>query len=62
MVLAYLILAVLSSLQRAAVEAEILAARECRWILSRWESFGEDVRLLTRRWDELADAPPAHDA
>lgn len=46
-----------ASLQRLAVEMEILDQREVRYVLTRPEDFETDLNLLRRRYLELADAP-----
>ena len=45
-----------------AVELEILDPREVRYILARAEDFAADLKLLRRRYHELATAPMADDA
>jgi hypothetical protein len=50
------------TMQALGVELEILDQRELRYVLARPEDVQSDVRLLRRRWAELADAPPLHDA
>lgn len=50
------------TMQALAVQWEILDPREVRYILSRPEDFNTDQRLLRRRYQELCDAPPLHDA
>jgi hypothetical protein len=49
------------TLQAVAVQWEILDPREVRYVLTRNEDFGSDLRLLRRRYIDLADAPPVHD-
>jgi hypothetical protein len=49
------------TLQTLAVEWEILDAREVRYVLTRPEDFAADIKLLRRRWNDLADAPRLHD-
>ena len=49
------------TLQELAVHWEILDPREMRYVLTRPEDFGSDLKLLRRRHHELADAPPLHD-
>lgn len=51
-----------SSLQRLAVEMEILDPREVRYVLSRPEDFETDLNLLRRRYQEAVDAPPLSDS
>jgi hypothetical protein len=45
------------ALQTLALQWEILDPREVRYVLTRAEDFGTDVRLLQRRYRELAEAP-----
>jgi hypothetical protein len=49
------------TLQAVAISWEILDAREVRYVLTRPEDFGADLKLLRRRYQELADAPPLCD-
>src|SRR5262249_36039264 len=49
------------ALQGLAVEWEILDPREVRYVLTRPEDFGSDLKLLRRRSQDLADAPPLGD-
>jgi hypothetical protein len=49
------------ALQGLAVEWEILDPREVRYVLTRPEDFGSDLKLLRRRFHDLADAPPLTD-
>jgi hypothetical protein len=49
------------SLQALAVSWEVLDTRETRYVLARPEDFPADLKLLRRRYRELADAPPLHD-
>ena len=49
------------TLQNLAVEWEILDKREVRYVLTRPEDFASDLKLLRRRYHELADAPPLSD-
>ena len=49
------------ALQRLAIHYEILDPREVRYVLTRTDDFPSDLRLLRRRYDDLADAPPLHD-
>jgi hypothetical protein len=44
-----------------ALHWEILDPREVRYVLTRPEDFEADLRLLQRRYHELADAPPVID-
>jgi hypothetical protein len=50
------------ALQTVAIELEIMDPREARWVLTRPEDFQADVRMLRRRYQELADAPLVVDA
>src|SRR5438046_8380107 len=50
------------TLQALAIHWEILDAREVRYVLTRGEDFAADLKLLRRRWHDLKDAPPLHDA
>jgi len=45
------------TLQSLAVQWEILDPREMRYVLIRFEDFSADLRLLRRRYEELATAP-----
>lgn len=49
------------TLQALAVEWEILDPREVRYVMARPEDFAADLKLLRRRYHELADAPPLLD-
>ena len=49
------------ALQALAVSREVLDPREMRYVLTRQEDFGADLKLLRRRYRELADAPPLED-
>jgi len=49
-------------LRSLAVEWEILDPREVRYILARPEDFAADVKLLRRRYQELALAPGVNDS
>jgi hypothetical protein len=53
--------AVRPTLQAVAVSWEVLDPRETRYVLARPEDFPADLKLLRRRYRELADAPPLHD-
>jgi hypothetical protein len=53
--------AVRPTLQSLAVNWEVLDPREMRYVLTRQEDFSSDVKLLRRRYRELADAPPLQD-
>ena len=50
------------ALTDVAVRAEVLDARETRYVLTRPEDFAADLNLLRRRARDLAGAPPADDA
>ncbi len=47
--------------QALAVCWEVLDTRETKYVLNRQEDFATDLKLLRRRYDDLADAPPLHD-
>jgi hypothetical protein len=49
------------TLQQLAIQWEILDPREVRYVLTRSEDFNSDLKLLRRRYLELADAPPLSD-
>jgi hypothetical protein len=49
------------SLQSTAIQWEILDPREVRYVLARPQDFCSDVKLLARRYRDLADAPSLHD-
>jgi len=49
------------TLQSLAIQWEILDPREVRYVLTRPEDFGSDLKLLRRRYQELAVAPPLCD-
>src|SRR5579871_1573208 len=49
------------TLQALAVSREVLDPREVRYVLTRPEDFPADLKLLRRRYRELADAPPLDD-
>ena len=49
------------AVQRLALQWEILDAREVRYVLTRPEDFTADLKLLQRRYHELANAPPVSD-
>jgi hypothetical protein len=49
------------ALQTLAISWEILDPREVRYVLMRSDDFAGDLKLLRRRYQELADAPPLHD-
>ena len=48
-------------LQKVALQWEILDDREKRYVLTRPEDFTADLKLLQRRYHELANAPPVSD-
>jgi hypothetical protein len=50
------------AVQRLALKWEILDPLETRYVLTRPEDFVRDLKLLQRRYHELANAPPLHDA
>ena len=49
------------AVQRLALQWEILDPREVRYVLTRPEDFQADLKLLQRRYHELANAPPVSD-
>src|SRR6266851_6376773 len=49
------------TVQAVAVQWEILDPREVRYVLTRNEDFASDMKLLRRRYADLADAPYVHD-
>jgi hypothetical protein len=49
------------TLQTLAIGWEVLDPREVRYVLMRSDDFTGDLKLLRRRYQELADAPPLHD-
>ena len=49
------------TLQTLAISWEVLDQREVRYVLTRPEDFGADLKLLRRRHQELIDAPPLCD-
>lgn len=49
------------TLQALAVVLEVLDPREMRYVLTRQEDFASDLKLLRRRYRDLADAPPLCD-
>jgi len=49
------------TVQALAINWEILDPREVRYVLMRSDDFSGDLKLLRRRYQELADAPPLHD-
>jgi hypothetical protein len=50
------------TLRDLAISWEILDSREVRYVLTRQEDFGADLKLLRRRYQDLFDAPPLSDA
>ena len=50
------------ALQAVAVGWEILDPREVRYVLTRPEDFAADLKLLRRRYHDLADAPRIQDS
>lgn len=51
-----------ASVQKLAIDWEILDPRETRYILARPDEFGIDVNLLRRRYLDLKDVPRLADA
>ena len=49
------------AVQQLALKWEILDPREVRYVLTRPEDFAADLKLLQRRYHELANAPPVAD-
>ena len=49
------------AVQQLALKWEILDPREVRYVLTRPEDFAADLKLLQRRYHELANAPPVGD-
>ena len=49
------------TMQAVATSWEILDPREVRYVLAREEDFQADLKLLRRRYQDLADAPPLAD-
>lgn len=49
------------AVRELALSAELLDPREVRYVLTRSEDFDSDLKLLRRRYHELADAPPLCD-
>ena len=49
------------AVQQLALKWEILDPREVRYVLARPEDFAADLKLLQRRYHELANAPPVSD-
>jgi hypothetical protein len=50
------------AVQQLALKWEILDPREVKYVLTRPEDFGPDLKLLQRRYHELANAPPVGDS
>jgi len=50
------------AVQSLALRWELLDAREARYVLARPEDFAADLKLLQRRYRDLAHAPPLADA
>lgn len=50
-----------STVQSVALSWEIMDPREVRFVLTRLEDYEGDVKLLQRRYEDLADAPPLYD-
>jgi hypothetical protein len=49
------------AVQKLALQWEILDPREVKYVLTRPEDFTADLKLLQRRYHELANAPPVSD-
>lgn len=49
------------ALQGLALKWELLDPREARYVLARPEDFAADLKMLQRRYQDLAKAPPLHD-
>ena len=49
------------AVQKLALKWEILDPREVRYVMARPEDFSADLKLLQRRYHELANAPPVDD-
>jgi hypothetical protein len=49
------------TLQKLAVQWEILDPREVRYVLTRADDFAADLKLLRRRYRDLSDAPALSD-
>jgi len=49
------------AVQKLAVQWEILDPREVRYVMARPEDFSADLKLLQRRYHDLANAPPVGD-
>ena len=54
--------AVCPTLQQLAIQLEILDPREVKYILNRSEDYVSDLKLLRRRYQDLAEAPYAQDS
>lgn len=52
----------LASMQAVALRLEVMDPREQRHLFARPEDFAADLRVVRRRYDTLADAPPLSDA
>jgi hypothetical protein len=50
------------TLQKVAVQWEILDPREVRYVLAHHDDLGSDLKLLRRRYRDLADAPAVCDS
>jgi hypothetical protein len=50
------------AIQKLALTWEILDPREVRYVLARPEDFAADLKMLQRRYIDLAGAPPLHDS
>lgn len=50
------------TLKQVALLWEIMSPREASYLLVRKEDFANDLGILRRRYQELADAPPVNDA
>jgi hypothetical protein len=53
--------AVREPLRELAIQWEVLDPREAPFMLARKEEFRDDLGMLQRRYQELADAPSVHD-
>jgi hypothetical protein len=49
------------TLQALALSWEVLDERECSYVLTRPEDLASDLKMVRRRHDDLADAPPLYD-
>ena len=54
--------AIWPTMQSIAVQWEIMDPREARYMLNRPGEFAADLKILRRRFADLRDAPPLHDA